>query len=88
MFAHGPRSTQDWIGLKQLVDQGRVDWLELAGGHMSISLDFFVHDILEVYCRGTASSASSGSASASSGTGSCNSTPKRPLLHFQGQQDD
>ena len=34
-----PLYSEDWIGLKYLMDDGRVDFLEFSGGHLHITTD-------------------------------------------------
>ena len=37
---------EDWIGLKSLMDDGRVDFLEFDGGHLHITRDHVRQHVL------------------------------------------
>jgi len=41
--------TEDWIGLKKLDEEGKVDFLSVEGDHLRFTDEFFVHDIIEKY---------------------------------------
>jgi len=41
--------TEDWIGLKKLDEDGKVDFLSVEGDHLRFTDEFFVHDIIEKY---------------------------------------
>jgi len=41
--------TEDWIGLKTLDEDGKVDFLSVEGDHLRFTDEFFVHDIIEKY---------------------------------------
>ena len=41
--------TEDWIGLKKLDDEGKVDFLSVEGDHLRFTDEFFVHNIIEKY---------------------------------------
>ena len=34
-----PLYSEDWVGLKSLMDDGRVEFLEFSGGHLHITRD-------------------------------------------------
>ena len=41
--------TQDWIGLKKLDDDGKIDFLKVEGDHLRFDDKFFIHDIINKY---------------------------------------
>ena len=40
---------QDWIGLKKLDQEGKVDFLSVEGDHLRFDDQFFIHDIIKEY---------------------------------------
>ena len=40
---------QDWIGLKKLDEEGKVDFLSVEGDHLRFDDQFFIHDIIKEY---------------------------------------
>jgi len=41
--------TQDWIGLRKLDEDGRVDFISVEGNHLRFDDNFFIHDIIDKY---------------------------------------
>ena len=41
--------TQDWIGLRKLDEDGRVDFISVEGNHLRFDDNFFIHDIINKY---------------------------------------
>jgi palmitoyl-protein thioesterase len=42
---------RDWIGLRQLDQDGRLELREVPGGHMHFTLDWFDEEIVDKYLR-------------------------------------
>lgn len=40
---------EDWIGLKQLNQQGRLQFLSIPGNHMQFTLEFFAKNVIAPY---------------------------------------
>jgi len=41
--------TEDWIGLRKLDNEGKVDFLSVEGDHLRFTDEFFIHNIIEKY---------------------------------------
>ena len=41
--------TEDWIGLRKLDNEGKVDFLSVEGNHLQFTDEFFIHNIIEKY---------------------------------------
>jgi len=41
--------TEDWIGLRKLDSEGKVDFLSVEGDHLRFTDEFFIHNIIEKY---------------------------------------
>merc|ERR1712038_408773 len=41
--------TEDWIGLKKLDEDGKIDFLSVEGDHLRFTDEFFVRDIIQKY---------------------------------------
>lgn len=50
-LAQQPLWTEDWLGLKQLSEAGKLEFKEIEGEHMQFSLDWFRENIVEPYLR-------------------------------------
>ena len=49
-----PLWTEDWLGLKQLSEAGKLDFGEIEGEHMQFSLTWFREHIVGPYLRSKA----------------------------------
>ncbi len=43
------RGQEDWLGLKELDDAGRLVFAEVPGQHMHFTLDLFESDVIQPY---------------------------------------
>ncbi|CAG8450014.1 3271_t:CDS:2 [Ambispora leptoticha] len=46
-----PLYIEDWIGLRQLDEEERLEFKEAEGAHMKFDLDFFVEEVIEPYLQ-------------------------------------
>jgi palmitoyl-protein thioesterase len=46
-----PLYLEDWLGLKELDDSGRLVFAEVEGEHMQFSFDWFEAEIIDKYFR-------------------------------------
>ncbi|CAG8459300.1 7352_t:CDS:2 [Ambispora gerdemannii] len=47
-----PLYIEDWIGLRQLDEEEKLEFKEIEGVHMEIDEDFFVEEVIEPYLQG------------------------------------
>ncbi len=49
-----PLYTEDWLGLRQLDEAGRLVMQEWPGAHMQFSLEHFEQQVIDKFLRGSA----------------------------------
>ncbi|GAX86156.1 hypothetical protein CEUSTIGMA_g13569.t1 [Chlamydomonas eustigma] len=54
-LAEQPLYKEDWLGLKELDDSGRLVFAELEGEHMQFSFEWFQAEIIDKYLRSSSS---------------------------------
>ena len=47
-----PFAQEDWIGLQELDERGRVVFDEIPGAHMHFTLQYFEENVVKVYLKG------------------------------------
>lgn len=40
---------EDWLGLRQLDEEGKLHLLEIDGGHMQFSLEWFEEEVMKPF---------------------------------------
>ena len=48
-----PIYQEDWIGLRELDESGRLVFSEITGHHMQFTFDWFEQNIINTYLQGT-----------------------------------